>query len=127
MSTAPADAWPGLARDAPSQRMTYARTATAGSGGRDGGSGAEARHDRVREGAGSRRAAEVVRHRLPLGDDGADRALEPLGGRGFAEVPEHEGPGQDERGRVGPVLAGVLRRRAVDRLEDRRLQADVRP
>src|SRR4029079_10813705 len=53
-------------------------------------------------------------------------ALETVGIRRVAEVPQHQSPAQDQGGGVGLVLAGVLRRRAVDRLEDRGVDADVR-
>ena len=49
----------------------------------------------------------------------ADGVLDPVGGGGLAEVAEHHHRAEDQRGRVDDVLAGVLRRRAVDRLEDR--------
>ena len=67
------------------------------------------------------RPAEVVGRPPALRDDVADRRLEATGLLGVAEVAEHQRPGQDHRGRVGAVEAGVLRRRAVDRLEDGRL------
>ena len=44
----------------------------------------------------------------------------------LAEMLEHQLPGEDHRGRVDLVLALVLRRRAVRRLEDGGVRADVR-
>ena len=46
---------------------------------------------------------------------------------GVAEVPEHQGSGQDHRGGIGLVEPRVLRRRPVDRLEDGAIRADVGP
>jgi hypothetical protein len=42
-------------------------------------------------------------------------------------VVEHHRGGEDERARVGDVLPGDVGRGAVHRLEDRRVDADVRP
>ena len=70
-------------------------------------------------------AAEVVGGVAALGDHVAHRRLDPLGGRLLAEVAQHQDARQDQRGRVRLVLAGVLGRRAVDRLEHRRLDPDV--
>ena len=81
---------------------------------------------RVGELAGAGGPAEVGRRRLALGDDAPDRALDALTHLGVAQVPEHQCARQDERRRVGLVLAGVLGRRAVDRLEYGAVLADVR-
>src|SRR5437762_7394464 len=62
---------------------------------------------------------QVVGHVLADRDDRGDRALEPVAGLPLADVSQHERPGQHERHRVHLVLAGVLRRGAVDRLEHR--------
>ena len=64
--------------------------------------------------------------RVPSAITADDRALEPLRRLALAEVLEHELAGEDHRGRIHLVQALVPRRRAVRRLEDRRLDADVR-
>ena len=69
--------------------------------------------------------SEVVA--LPFGDHAADGRLDPVRGVGVAEVAEHQRARQDQRRRIGLVQARVLGRGAVDRLEDRRLGADVGP
>ena len=61
-----------------------------------------------------------------LGDDGGDRLLEAVGCAALVEVAEHEDARQHLRDRVDLVLAGVLRRGAVRRLEDRDRLAVVR-
>ena len=81
-----------------------------------------ARPDRSRVVAGR---LHVVGDALALGDHGGDGGFEPLRRVGLAEVVEHQLPGEDHRGRVDLVLALVLRRRAVRRLEDGRVGADV--
>ena len=81
--------------------------------------------DRVGEAARAGRAAQVVGRVRPLGDDVADGRLDALGGRLLAQVAEHQDARQDHRRRVRLVLARVLGRRAVDRLEHRRLGPDV--
>ncbi len=43
----------------------------------------------------------------------------------LVEVLQHQAGRQDQRGRVGDALAGDVRRRAVNRLEDGRFSADV--
>ena len=83
------------------------------------------RSTRVGEARRPGRAAQVVGRRRALGDDVADGRLELGRGVRVAEVAEHQRAGQDQRGRVRLVQAGVLRRRAVDRLEDGGLGADV--
>ena len=72
------------------------------------------------------RGLHVVREALTLGDHGGDCGLEPRCCAGLVEMIEHELAGQDHRDRVDLVLAPVLRRRAVGRLEDGRIGADVR-
>ncbi len=72
------------------------------------------------------RRLEVVGHALAVGDDGRDRRFEALRCVALAEVLEHELAGEDHRRRIHLVLALVLRGRAVRRLEDGRVLADVR-
>ena len=55
----------------------------------------------------------------------ADGRFDAHRGVRIAEVAEHQRARQDHRGRVRLVQPGVLRGRAVDRLEDCRLGADV--
>src|SRR4029077_10453274 len=70
---------------------------------------------------------EVVRDVLADRDHRGDRALEPITGVALADVLQHERAREHEGHRVHLVLAGVLRRRSVDRLEHRdAVLADVR-
>src|SRR4029077_13031865 len=71
---------------------------------------------------------EVVRDVLADRDHRGDRALEPIAGVALTDVPQHERAREHEGHRVHLVLAGVLRRRSVDRLEHRdAVLADFRP
>ena len=63
---------------------------------------------------------------LALADHVRDRRLEPVGRLGLVEVAEHQHPREHLRHRVDLVLALVLRGRAVRRLEDRGVLAEVR-
>ena len=60
-----------------------------------------------------------------LGDHLGDRLLEPVGRVVFLQMAQHQHPGEHHRHRVHLVLPGVLRRRAVRRLEDGGLGAEV--
>ena len=62
---------------------------------------------------------------LALRDDGGDRALEAVGRLPLVQVAQHHHAGEHHRHRVDPVLAGVLRRGAVRRLEDGGVGAEV--
>ena len=68
---------------------------------------------------------QVVGDVLALGDDRGDGAFHAVGRVALAEVAQHQHAGEHHRGRVGLVLAGVLGRRAVRRLEQRGLAAVV--
>ena len=62
---------------------------------------------------------------VPSATTAAIAALEPVGGGALLQMAEHHHAGQHHRHRVHPVLAGVLRRGAVGRLEDGRVRAEV--
>ena len=68
---------------------------------------------------------EVVRDLL-VGDRGAERVDDQVRGLDPAQVAEHHLGREDQRARVDLVLAGVLRRRAVRRLEHRDRVGEVR-
>ena len=67
------------------------------------------------------------RRRLTLPSSSVTSSAFSIGARPleFAEVPEHQDRGADHGRRVDHVLAGVLRRRAVHRLEDGHFVAEV--
>ncbi len=72
------------------------------------------------------RSAKVIGDDLAFSDHVAQRPLDAIGDIGMAEVPEHQRARQDEGRWVRLVQAGVLRRRAVDRLEHGRIRPDIR-
>ena len=76
-----------------------------------------------------RRVVAVLLHVVgdapPLGDDGCDGRLEPVGGLGLLQVAQHHDAREHHRHRVHPVLTLVLRRRPMRGLEDRRVHAEV--
>ncbi|KAI3488747.1 hypothetical protein L1887_47088 [Cichorium endivia] len=84
----------------------------------------QARDDLVGEGAGAELAAEVTRA-LAAGDGLEDGVLDAVGLVKEAHVTQHHDGRQQQRGRVGLVLASNVGRRAVDGLEDRGVLADV--
>ena len=70
-------------------------------------------------------AGEVVGDLL-VGDRGSERADDQVGGLDPAHVAQHHLGREDQRAGVDLVLAGVLRRGAVRRLEHRDLVGEVR-
>ncbi len=58
-----------------------------------------------------------------IGEHALDRADDGCRGVGVAQMLEHERPGPDLADRIGDALAGDVGRRAVDRLEQRRMTA----
>src|SRR6202162_4713936 len=72
-----------------------------------------------------RGASHVVRPDLAFAEHLRDGGLDGAALSVLAEPVEHHLRGEDRRDRVDLVLAGVLRSRAVRRLEDRELLADV--
>ena len=69
-----------------------------------------------------RRAAEIGRLHLPLGEDLLDGARHRVVRVALPEVIEHQRAGPDRGDRIGDALAGDVGRRAVDRLEHRRVR-----
>ena len=74
---------------------------------------------------GAGRAAHVAGERLALGVDRFQSALHLVGGGRLVQVAQHQDRRLQQRRGVGHVLAGDVRRRAVHRLEDGALQAEV--
>ena len=85
------------------------------------------RDDGLRELPGSGAAAEVLGARLGALQGRLYPRLHPVGLLAIVEMDEHVLGREKRRKRVGPVLSGVLRRGAVDRLEDRDLLPYVGP
>src|SRR5512144_2290068 len=108
---------------------TVAPTSALDGGERAADSALDALRQRARHGlahrAARRGAAHVVRADLALGQNPRDGGLDGAGPRVLAEPVEHHLRGEDRRDRVYLVLARVLRRRAVCRLEDGELRPDV--
>src|SRR5260221_7344804 len=76
--------------------------------------------DRLRGGLRAQRTAEIVGSLIRL--DGFDHGLLDQVRLGLvAEVLEHHGGGEDGAQRIGHVLASVLRRATMDRLEERHI------
>src|SRR5262245_54043962 len=67
---------------------------------------------------------QVIGHLL-LTDGLLEPALDKRAGFGPSEIVEHHDAGQNDRARVDDVLAGILRRRTVRRLEERDVVPDV--
>src|SRR5690606_11945596 len=84
-----------------------------------------AARDGLDEGHGGAGAAEVGGEGVAGGQGGFDGFAQAGGGIVLAEVVEHLRGAQQQRAGVGHALAGDVRGRAVDRLEDRRVGADV--
>src|SRR5216683_6299664 len=86
--------------------------------------------DRLAQGLGRRPAAEIGGPRRAfVGKHRFDRTYDCSGGGGVPEVFEHQRSRPDLTDRVGDTLAGDVRRRAMNRLEGRRINAfriDVR-
>src|SRR5215213_6064628 len=87
----------------------------------------QVRDDGLRKLPGSSTAAEILRTRLGALQGRFYACLHPIGLFAVAEVDEHVLGREQRRERVGPVLSGVLRGRAVDGFEDRDLLTYVRP
>ena len=69
------------------------------------------------DGGGSfHQAREIIRH--AFGSDGlAQTGFNPIRRFGPTNIPQHHGPGEDDRAGVNLVLSGVFRRSAVCGLE----------
>src|SRR5215213_1451014 len=87
----------------------------------------QVRDDGLRELPGSGAAPEILCARLGALKRRLYRRLHPVGLFAVAQVDEHVLGRKQRRERVGPVLSGVLGRRAMYWLEDRYLLPYVRP
>ena len=70
---------------------------------------------------------QVVGHALALVDYRGDRLLDALSRVHLPQVTQHQRARQDRGRGVHLILAGILRRAPVDRLEDDADLSDVRP
>ena len=69
----------------------------------------------------------VVGHVAAFGDHGGDGPLQPLGGVLFLEMPQHQGPGENQGRGIDLVQPLIFRGTAVGGLENGPVGADIRP
>ena len=81
--------------------------------------------DRLAHLAGAGRATQIIGHLLAFSDYLPHRPQQHAGRLVLTQVAEHQHSREDQRGRVGLVLPGILGRRAVHGLEHRLVRADI--